>query len=152
MMQALPVHFQDFTFVDLGSGKGRALLMAAPYGFRRIFGVELMPEWHRTAQENIRKFVAENQSTPPIESLCMDARDFDFPAEPLVVYLFNPFWEPVFATVLERLRQSVLKKPRPVFVAYRYVEFEGLLQKFGWLEKVAGAEQWAVYQNRDRRT
>jgi SAM-dependent methyltransferase len=152
MMQALPVHFQDFTFVDLGSGKGRALLMAAPYGFRRIVGVELMPEWHRTAQENIRKFVAENQSAPPIESLCLDARDFDFAAGPLVVYLFNPFPEPVFAAVMERLRQSVLKKARPVFVAYRYVEFEGLLQKFGWLEKVAGAEQWAVYQNRDRRT
>ncbi len=145
IMQALPINFQNFTFIDLGSGKGRALLMAAPYGFKKIIGVELMPEWHRVAEENIRKFAAGNPSASPMESLCMDARDFDFPAEPLVVYLFNPFWEPVFAVVLERLRQSLLKSPRPVFMAYRYVEFESLLQKCGWLEKIAGAEQWAVY-------
>ena len=68
----------------------------------------------------------------PIESLCMDARDFEFPAEPLVVYMFNPFPEPVFAVVLERLRQSLLKNPRPVFIAYRYIEFEGLLPEM-WL-------------------
>jgi SAM-dependent methyltransferase len=151
MMQALPIQFADFTFVDLGSGKGRALLMTAPYGFRRVIGVEFVPEWHQIAQENIRKFSGENQSAPPIESLCMDAQDFEFPAGPLVVYMFNPFPEPVFAVVLERLRQSLLKNPRPVFVAYRYVEFEGLLQKCGWLEKVAGAEQWAVYRSRQDR-
>jgi SAM-dependent methyltransferase len=148
MMQALPIDFQDFTFIDIGSGKGRALLMAAPYGFKKIIGVELMPEWHRVAEENIRRFRAKGALAASIESRCMDARDFEFPAGPLVVYLFNPFPEPVFAAVLERLRQSVVKNPRPVFVAYRYVEFEGLLQKCDWLEKVAGAEQWAVYQNR----
>jgi SAM-dependent methyltransferase len=147
MMQALPIDFQDFTFIDIGSGKGRALLMAAPYGFKRVIGVEVIPEWHRVAEENIRRFCAKG-ALAASESRCMDARDYEFPAGPLVVYLFNPFPEPVFAAVLERLRQSVLKNPRPVFVAYRYVEFEGLLQQCGWLEKVAGAEQWAVYQNR----
>src|SRR5947208_15284999 len=32
----------DFTFIDLGSGKGRTLLMASDYPFRRILGVELL--------------------------------------------------------------------------------------------------------------
>src|SRR5262249_41876406 len=100
---AAPTGLQDFIFIDLGSGKGRSLLMAAAYGFKRIIGVEFMPEWHRAAEENIRKFAAANPSAPPIESVCMDAVDFDFPAEPLVVYLFNPFPEPVFVTVMERL-------------------------------------------------
>src|ERR1051325_451687 len=63
MMQALPVKFQDFTFIDLGSGKGRCLLMAAGYGFRKIIGVEFMPEWHRVAEENIRRFAAEHQAS-----------------------------------------------------------------------------------------
>jgi SAM-dependent methyltransferase len=137
---------QDYTFVDLGSGKGRALLMAAPYGFKRIVGVEFVPEWHRAAQENIRKFSAAHTGSPPIESVCMDARDFEFPAEPLVVYLFNPFPEPVFVAVMERLRQLLLQAPRPVYVAYRFPEFDGLLQKCGWLEKIAGTEQWSVWR------
>lgn len=146
IMQALPIRFQDYTFIDLGSGKGRALLMAAPYGFKRIMGVEFMPECHRVAQKNIAKFAAANPSVPEMESLCMDARDFDFPAEPLVVYLFNPFPEPVFVVVMERLRQSALTTPRPLFLAYRYTEFESLLRECGWLEKIARTEQWTVYR------
>jgi SAM-dependent methyltransferase len=148
IMQALPIDFHDFTFVDLGSGKGRVLLMAARYGFKRIMGVEFMPEWHRIAEKNIRKFAAQYGTASPIESFCMDAREFEFPAGPLVVYLFNPFPEPVLAVVLEKLRESQLSNPRPVFVAYRYPEFDSLIQKSGWLEKTAGTEQWAVYKDR----
>ncbi len=143
---------QDFTFVDLGSGKGRALLMAAPYGFKKIIGVEFMSAWHRAAEENIRKFAESHPACPPIKNLCMDARDFDFPASPLVVYLFNPFPEPVFVAVMERLQRSWMENPRPMFIAYRYVEFEELLQKYVWLEKVAGTEQWAVFRDRRDRT
>ncbi|HET9164377.1 MAG TPA: class I SAM-dependent methyltransferase [Candidatus Angelobacter sp.] len=138
---------QDFTFIDLGSGKGRVLLMASEYPFNRIIGVEFMPEWHRLAEANIHKFAAASPGAPPIESLCLDARDFAFPAELLVIYMFNPFAEPVFAAIMERLRKSLLKKPRPVFVAYRYLEFESLLEKCDWLEKVAGTKQWAVYRH-----
>jgi SAM-dependent methyltransferase len=146
IMQALPIDFHEFTFVDLGSGKGRVLLMAAPYGFKRIMGVEFMPEWHRVAEENIRKFATQYAIASPIESFCMDAREFDFPGGPLVVYFFNPFPEPVLAVVLEKLRESQLSNPRPVFVAYRYPEFDSLIQKSGWLRKIAGTEQWAVYK------
>jgi len=38
MMGALRIDFNEFTFIDLGSGKGRVLLMAADYPFRRIAG------------------------------------------------------------------------------------------------------------------
>lgn len=148
IMQALPIRFEDFTFIDLGSGKGRALLMAAPYGFKKIIGVEFMPEWHKAAQQNISNHMAQYSQATAIESLCMDARDFDFPPGPLVIYLFNPFPEPVLASVLERLREAVKGKTEPVFVAYRYLEFERLLQKCDWLEKIAGTEQWAVYKDR----
>lgn len=152
IMQALPINFSQFTFIDLGSGKGRTLLMAAPYGFRRILGVEYMPELHRVAKENIRKFMSEYHCTAEIESLCLDARDFRFPAEPLVLYMFNPFPEPVFVRVVENLRRSVEQRPRPAFIAYRYLEFEGQLKKCNWLEQIAGTEQWAVYRNRRDRT
>jgi SAM-dependent methyltransferase len=141
---------QEFTFVDLGSGKGRVLLMAAQYGFKRIIGIEFMPEWHRVAQENIRKFTsaaaAGSRPLPPIETICMDARDFDFPPGPLVVYLFNPFPEPVLAAVLDRLRGSMEKSPRPLLLAYRFPEFDSLIQKTGWLSKIAGTEQWVIYR------
>jgi SAM-dependent methyltransferase len=149
IMQALPVEFSRFTFIDLGSGKGRTLLMAASRGFRRIIGVEYIPELHRVGEENVRNFAADHPgSRTQLESICLDARDFEFPLEPLVLYLFNPFPEPVFAYVLEKLRRSAADKPRPIFIAYRYLEFEKLLRDAGWLERIAGTDQWAVYRNR----
>ena len=34
---------------------------------------------------------------------------------------------------------------RPIFVAYRYLEFEKLLAESSWLKRIAKSEQWAVY-------
>ncbi|HET6935623.1 MAG TPA: class I SAM-dependent methyltransferase [Candidatus Angelobacter sp.] len=148
IMAALPIDFSRFTFVDLGSGKGRALLMASEYGFHSIAGVEFMPALHRLAEENIRSFTAKHAIRVPLHSLCLDARDCVFPLEPLVVYMYNPFPEPVLSSVLANLRQSDEQHPRPIYLAYRYPEFQELLGKAGWLRKIAGTEQWAIYSNR----
>jgi hypothetical protein len=147
--------FIDFTFIDLGAGKGRALLMASDYPFQRIMGVEFMPDLCQAAEENIASYSAssnDRQKCKQMEMVCLDACDFQFPAEPLVVYLFNPFSEPVFVNVLENLRRSVEQAPRHIYIAYRFTEYENLLAKAGWLEKIAGTEQWAVYRNRRHRT
>lgn len=151
IVKGIPADLSQFIFVDLGSGKGRVLLMASEHPFKRIIGVEFMPELHRAAQENIAKYTNERQQCRQIESICMDARDLEFPDGPLVVYLFNPFSESTFARVLENLRRAIEQAPRPVYVAYRFTEFGGLLTQAVWLEKVAGEEQWAVYRNRENR-
>jgi hypothetical protein len=148
IMQAIPVDFSQFTFIDLGSGKGRVLLMASDYPFQRIVGVEFMPCLHRAAQKNIASYCNDRQQRRQIEAVCMDARDFQFPLEPMVVYLFNPFSEATFSQVLGNLRRSVDQAPREIYVAYRYTEHEKLLTEAEWLGKIAGTEQWAVYGNR----
>ncbi|HEY5030298.1 MAG TPA: class I SAM-dependent methyltransferase, partial [Candidatus Angelobacter sp.] len=148
IMQALPIDFSQFTFVDLGSGKGRVLLMASDYSFQRIVGVEFMTSLHRAAQQNIASYSSDRRRCPQIEAVCLDARDFQFPLEPIVMYLFNPFSEATFSQVLENLRRSIEQAPRPCYIAYRFKEFENLLANSGWLERIAGAEQWAVYKNR----
>lgn len=151
IMQGLPIDFSQFTFIDLGCGKGRVLLMASDYPFQRIVGVEFMPELHLTAKKNIAGYSSHRQQCRSIEAVCMDARDFQFPPELLVVYLFNPFSESTFAHVLANLRRSVEKEPRQVYIAYRFTEFEPLLAQVPWLERIAGAEQWVVYCNRGDR-
>jgi hypothetical protein len=111
-----------------------------------------MPDLHRAAQKNIASYSNDRQLCQQIETACMDALDFQFPPESLVVYVFNPFSEPTFAQVLENLRQSVEQSPRPVYIAYRFTEFEHLLAQEPWLAKIARTEQWAVYKNRRDRT
>ena len=55
-MSGLGIVFQDLTFIDVGSGKGRVLLMAADYPFRRILGIELLADLHQVAQANIQAY------------------------------------------------------------------------------------------------
>src|SRR5277367_4265889 len=76
MLEALRLQsgsdFHDFVFVDLGSGKGRTLLMASDYAFRRIVGVELLPALHQAAQENVSKYRSESQRCFSVKSICAD--------------------------------------------------------------------------------
>ncbi len=110
--------FHDFVFIDLGSGKGRTLLMASEYPFRRIVGVELLPVLHQAARENLSKYHSESQKCFALEAICADATEFPLPAEPTVVYLFNPFPEAGLRRVIAGLEQSVLAHPRVVYVLY----------------------------------
>lgn len=147
MMQALPIDFRQFTFIDIGSGKGRALLLASEFPFRRIVGVELLPELHRIAQKNIAEFAARG-SMPPTESVCGDATEFEFPGEPLVVFFFHPLMEAGFRKALVNLQSSFAQDPRPLFIVYANPIFEMLLASDRRMRKITGTHQWVVYEGR----
>jgi SAM-dependent methyltransferase len=145
MMAVLEIDFRQFTFIDIGSGKGRALLLAAEYPFRRIVGIELLPELHRIAQGNISKYKSESQQCSEIEVLCADARDFRFPPDASVVYLFNPLPELGLRQLLGNLESSLRQNPRPVFVLYHNPLLETVLGKVLWLEKIGGSRQFSLF-------
>src|SRR5579864_7137056 len=67
--QSVDSTLRDFTFIDLGSGKGRVLLMASDYPFKRIIGVEFMLELHRVAQKNIAGYSSDRQQCRQIETI-----------------------------------------------------------------------------------
>jgi hypothetical protein len=137
--------FGEFVFVDLGSGKGRTLLMASDYPFRRIVGVELLPELHRAALENLRKYKSEQQKCFAMESICGDAAEFVFPAEPIVLYLFNPLPEAGLRKMIANLEESFRKKPREVYVLYHNPLLAQVLNESGALKRIGGTHQYAVY-------
>lgn len=142
----LPIRFEDFTFIDLGSGKGRALLLASEYPFRRILGVELLPELHAAALENIAKFSRTGQKRRAIEAVCRDAREYEFPCEPLVAFFFNPFPAAVLETVLERLERSLREQPRPAWVVYHNPVHEDVFARRALLERIAATQQFVIFR------
>ena len=150
LMQANPnINLGEFTFIDIGSGKGRVLLMAADYPFRRILGIELMPELHRVAKENTSKYKSDSQQSSAIECFLGDASEFVFPPEPTVLYLFNPLPESGLAKMISNLEQSLREHPRPVFVLYHNPLLERVLAQSGTLKKIAGTPQYSIFfQNR----
>lgn len=144
MIEGLGIEYARYTFIDLGSGKGRTLLMAAEYPFRRIVGVELLPELHRVATENVEKFARQNAGRS-IEVIRADAREFEFPKEPLVLYLFNPLPEAGLERVMENLQRSLAESPREIWIVYHNPLLERVLAGCGALRKLTGAEGYVVY-------
>jgi predicted RNA methylase len=148
MLNALKIDFREFTFIDLGSGKGRVLLMAADYPFRRIVGVELLPELNRVAQENLNQYKSDSQQCFAIESILGDAREFAFPPEPTVLYLFNPLPEEGLVQVIASLDRSLREEPRPMYVLYHNPILDHVLAKCSGLGKLSGTLQFCVYASR----
>jgi hypothetical protein len=147
VMQRLgQVDFTGFTFIDLGSGKGRALLMASMYPFERVLGVEVQPELHRIALRNLAAFCHPSQRCRHIESCCLDAREFEFPETPLLVYMFNPFPDYELSTVLDRLGESLRRNPRPVYIVYNAPWEMHVLAETPWLERLVDAPRYQIYK------
>ena len=145
MLAALPVPVDGFTFIDLGSGKGRTLLMASDYPFRRIIGVELLSELHEIAKQNIARYRSDAQRCTVIESRAGDARQFDFPAEPTLLYLFNPFPEHVLRAGLRNLHASLLRSPRQFYIIYHNLVLEHVFSEQPWLNLVLRTHEFAIY-------
>ncbi len=148
MMASLPIAFEQFTFVDLGSGKGRTLLMASEYPFRKIIGVELIAELHHAAEENIREYRSATQRCTQIEAVLGNAREFEFPEEPLVLYLFNPLPERALACVIDRLQQSLERAPQPVWIVYQNPLLGRVLDASAAFVRVGGSERYSIYSGK----
>lgn len=146
IIQSLPVQPDGFTFVDLGSGKGRTLLMASSFPFRKIIGMELLEELNAIANQNIARYQSSEQRCLAIESHAGDARYFDFPAEPAVLYLFNPFPRHIWREVLANLHDSLTATPRPVFVIYHNPVHEDIVNAQSWLREVKRTHQFLIYE------
>ncbi|HET9402424.1 MAG TPA: class I SAM-dependent methyltransferase [Candidatus Acidoferrales bacterium] len=112
LIQSLKIPFSQFTFVDIGSGKGRVLLLADRFKFRRLIGVEFVPQLCEIARRNLEKYQC------PAEILCIDATSFQFPSEPTVIYMCNPFDGELMERFVESIESSYRQAPRPIFVVY----------------------------------
>jgi len=139
--------FRDFTFLDLGSGKGRTLLMASDFPFRRIIGVELLPSLDQVANDNLRRYHSDSQRCFAVESVCGDATAFCLPNEPLLVYLSNPFPESGLRLVLANLQHSLREHPRIVCVLYHNPLLEHFFGECTAVRKIGGTHQYSLFSN-----
>ena len=102
-MKAVPEQLENTTFIDIGSGMGRVVLLAARRPYKAVVGVEISPTLHEVARDNLAQFEDEERRCHDIRLVCADAADYRFPRGDLVVYLYNPFRAPVFELMLRHL-------------------------------------------------
>ena len=110
-----PIH--RYTFVDIGAGKGRAMLVASELPFHQVIGIELNPTLADIAQLNLehwREAHANDATAPPIAPIRLleqDALTFDFSRTPTLVFLFHPFEAPVLKLLLRRIKSQFATRP-----------------------------------------
>ena len=136
ILNSLALQPDTFVFVDMGSGKGRALLVASEFAFAKIIGIELSPHLHRIAGENIKRYSPASQQCTEFQLLCMNVTDYVYGPEPVVLFLFDPFGSETLRSVIANLEASLSTQPREAFVVYIYPQFEDVLQDSRVLRKV----------------
>jgi hypothetical protein len=118
MMQSLPRDLSSYTFIDVGSGKSRTLLLASRYNFAKITGVEFAKELVVCARRNISGFRCDRRRCRDLSVVEADATQFEIPNRPLVLFFYNPFTQNVFDVVLGNIVKSIETHKRDCFIIY----------------------------------
>jgi len=147
LLGAVRVIPDETVLVDLGSGKGRVLLVAQEFPFKRIVGVEWSSELHAVAQKNVAIVTAGDVPEDRFELLRMDAGAYAFPADPLVIFLFNPFGAATMARVVANLERTLAEHPRQIFVIYANPLHGDLFERSAAFRVIAAARGHAVFES-----
>lgn len=130
-----PEPIGQYTFVDIGAGKGRAMLVASELPFRQVLGVELNPAMANIAQRNIDLWCNAHLADPmaphlaPMLLIEQDALAFDLPDTPTLLFLFHPFEAPVLKTLLRRIETHFAYRPGELDLLYVNAECADVLDR-----------------------
>jgi hypothetical protein len=113
---SLDIHIPDFTFVDIGSGKGKVLFMASELPFKRIVGVEYARGLHDVAVRNVVTFRSATQKCRHIDTIHADALKYRLPQGPLVLFTFNALPTTAMRQFLEMIDVEAGTQPNRAIV------------------------------------
>jgi len=118
VLDGTPYGIEDYTFVDIGCGKGRVLMLASDEPFAQVVGVELSPAMTAIAESNLAKWSSAPHLCSDILVLNVDALAAPIPDSPVVLYIYNSFNLYVMLPLLERLRALALARSTPIDLIY----------------------------------
>ena len=117
-LSALPIRYEDYAFIDIGCGKGRVLLIAGEFPFRKIVGLEFAPALAEIAKRNLRRYRGAPRRCTNIEVVTGDALDYELGAESQVLYFYSPFTPEILDRFVEKIDQSFQRSPRELLVMF----------------------------------
>ena len=111
-----------FTFLDIGSGMGKVLFMAADHPFKRIVGIEYARGLHDVAIRNVSTYRSSRQRCTVIEPVHADALEYELPDGPLVLFIFNALAKEIMGELLKRVDAAAgPEHHRSIFLIYTNV-------------------------------
>jgi SAM-dependent methyltransferase len=150
LLKTLPLP-RDGTFVDVGCGKGRVLLIASECGFKKVVGIEFSGALCDTARRNIELFSQRSPLKAQIEVIEADAASFRFDGLESVLFLYHPFGKTVLRSVLANLGASLRTHPRKIHLIYHNPEDRHEIDGCGLFEHceehTVGGSRFLLYSN-----
>lgn len=142
----LPEQAKKGSLLDIGCGKGRAMCVAASFGFQKVIGIDFAKEMIEAAEKNL----AVTKSTYPsleYQLTWADLSTLEIGKELQTVFLFNPFDEILLKTVVQKIEASLKAYPRELYVLYASPRHEDVffaagydvlyrIKKFNFLEGI----------------
>jgi SAM-dependent methyltransferase len=148
MMEAVPINYGEFIFVDAGCGKGRALMFASFFNFKKIIGVEFSEELVEIAKQNMATFSAKTGMRSALEIQCKDVALFDLPDGNLLIYLYNPFHSELMRLFIEKIRRFVERSAFQIYIAYRNPVCAEMFEEEPILETLTHNQEYSIYRAR----
>lgn len=147
LLGALPVAPARFTFVDVGAGMGRVVMLASTRPFKQVVGVEVSAALCETARDNIVRWrrAHADLACKDLRIVRADAASFRFPAGDLAVYLYNPFGERTLATLADAL---ALRTHGSCYLLYHTPVHRSVLDTRADFEPVADLGFGVIYRVR----
>lgn len=148
------IDHRDYSFIDMGCGLGRVVLLAAAFPFRRVVGVEFSPSLLERARHNLASYSGPMRASH-VDLHLADAADYRPPPGNLLVYMFDPFGPVIVAKVMANLMAANPDHDRDRRVMVLYYspshEREVLAAGFTRLAQGKGHWPWCVYGWNDPR-
>jgi SAM-dependent methyltransferase len=132
LLDSVKVRHEDYVFLDLGSGKGRALLLASNYPFKQVIGVEYSQPLHAVALQNIVQYRSDHRRCFNVASVHIDATEYEIPLEPTICFFYNPFDETIMRAILTNFRKSLERCPRDIKFIYYVPQCVHLFDELGF--------------------
>ncbi len=137
------------TFVDLGAGKGRVLILAAQYGFPKVVGVEFSEALCQVARRNLEESHRRNPWPGQVDVVHADVVAYAIQPDDCTFFLYDPFNAEVLAQVLENLRRSLAAHPRRLCLIYNAPRHHDVVAASGLfaprVDHEIGGNEFAVY-------
>ena len=147
-MAQLDIDFRRYSFIDYGSGKGKAMLMASDYPFKTIIGLEYAKRLHDIAAENCRTYRSADQQCHSLKPILGDVLDYAPPPGPIVCFMCNPFDETTLRTVFNSWRARYEGGEREIRILYlnmrNIAESAKVLEDQDWLAPLARNRRFVV--------
>lgn len=146
LLEAVPVLPEEWTFVDIGAGMGRVVLLASLQPFKQVIGVEVSGALCETARDNVVRWRRANPALPcrDLRIVHADAAAFRFPQGNVLVYLYNPFGE----RTLLRLADALAARNQACYLAYHTPVHRSVLDEHARFELVRELDFGAIYRLR----